>query len=194
MKQLYFQNDLTVNSWIWPIFSRNEILIYVPFNRLLTLGVVAWYLQKGEQIPEIKPYNTWLAARAFTTRPSHRPMTRASSDAMLRGVYGSPNKARFWQMMAYKLINGDLGFKWLEATKAGQVRASYWNTRNWYSKFRHIQQKEVKCPHFQELPIEESLQLAKAIRLADEVGFDGETLAEEGGQLLDDLAENGAQE
>ena len=51
-------------------------------------------------------------------------MTRASSDAMLRGVYGSPNKARFWQMMAYKLINGDLGFKWLEATKAGQVKAS----------------------------------------------------------------------
>ena len=52
----------------------------------------------------------------------------------------------------------------------------------------------MKCPHFQELPIEESLQLQKAIRWADEVGFDIETLAKGGGQLLDDLAENVAQE
>ena len=52
----------------------------------------------------------------------------------------------------------------------------------------------MKCPHFQELPIEESLQLQNTIRLADEVGFDIETLAEGGGQLLDDLAENFAQE
>ena len=66
--------------------------------------------------------------------------------------------------------------------------------QNLYSKFCHIQQKGVKCPHFQELPIEESLQLQKAIRLADEVGFDIETLAEGGGQLLDDLVENVAQE
>ena len=98
-------------------------MIYVPFNRLLTIGAVAWCLQKGEEIPEMKAYNTWLVARVLTTSPKptkRRPMTNRANSEDISRVYGSPNKARFWQIVAYNMINGDFVFSWLEATQAGQ--------------------------------------------------------------------------